>query len=54
LIGEARAGLLFPPLRHPGGVNLVVFTAILAAPDSVEVHDPDGRLPKDQSSWSAR
>jgi hypothetical protein len=31
--------------------NLVVFSANLDAGDSVEVHDPDGRLPQDQSSW---
>jgi hypothetical protein len=37
-------------LRHPGGVNLVVFAAGLAS-QSVTVHDPDQLLPKDQSSW---
>lgn len=51
LIAEHHSGLLFPSLRHPGGVNLVVFTAILNPADRVAVHDPDGLLPKDQSSW---
>jgi len=45
-------GILFPSLRHAGGTNLVVFPANLLDDDSVEVHDPDGRLPRDQSSWS--
>ncbi|SIT59857.1 hypothetical protein BQ8794_90022 [Mesorhizobium prunaredense] len=26
-------------------------SANLTADDKVEVHDPDGRLPRDQSSW---
>ncbi len=42
--------MLFPSLRHAGGVNLVVFTAALTAADMIAVHDPDGLLPKDQSS----
>jgi RES domain-containing protein len=46
-------GLLFPSLRHPGGVNLVIFNANLTPADAVKVHDPDGRLPHDQSSWPA-
>jgi RES domain-containing protein len=52
LMARGRTGLLFPSLRHAGGVNLVVFTANLAAEDKVAVHDPDGRLPRDQASWS--
>lgn len=42
---------LFPSHPHAGGTNLAVFCANLGAGDSAEVHDPDGRLPKDQSSW---
>jgi len=45
-------GLLFPSLRHAGGTNLVIFPANLLIGDKVEVHDPDGRLPRDQSSWT--
>lgn len=50
VIGGHR-GLLFPSTRHPGGVNLVVFNANLTPDDKVAVHDPDGRLPRDQASW---
>jgi RES domain-containing protein len=53
LIVAGRRGLLFPSLAAPGGVNLVVFSANLTAGDSVRVHDPDGRLPRDPSSWPA-
>lgn len=52
LITAGSRGLLFPSLLHPGGVNLVVFNANLASTDSLAVHDPDGRLPRDQSSWT--
>ncbi|MER9681515.1 RES domain-containing protein [Mesorhizobium sp. M0115] len=44
--------ILFPSLRHAGGTNLVVFSANLVEGDQVAVHDPDQRLPHDQSSWS--
>lgn len=44
-------GILIPSLQHAGGTNVVVFSANLDAGDSIEVHDPDGPLPKDQSSW---
>ncbi|WP_352672343.1 RES domain-containing protein [Mesorhizobium australicum] len=45
-------GILFPSLRHAGGTNLVIFPANLVDGDHVAVHDPDHRLPHDQSSWS--
>jgi RES domain-containing protein len=51
LITAGCRGLLFPSLQHIGGTNLVVFNANLTSGDSVKVHDPDGRLPKNQSSW---
>lgn len=44
-------GILFPSLRHAGGTNLVVFPANLVDGDKVAVHDPDRRLPQNQSSW---
>jgi RES domain-containing protein len=50
LAADGVPGLLFPSLRHPGGVNLVVFAAGLSS-QSVTVHDPDQLLPRDQSSW---
>jgi RES domain-containing protein len=51
VIKAGYRGLLFPSLRHPGGTNLVIFNANLTTDDSVAVHDPDGNLPRDQSSW---
>lgn len=40
-----------PSLRHAGGTNLVIFPANFVDGDHVAVHDPDDRLPHDQSSW---
>jgi RES domain-containing protein len=45
--------LLFPSLRHLGGTNLVVFNSNLPSNNAVQVHDPHGSLPRDQSSWPA-
>jgi RES domain-containing protein len=50
LLAAGAQGLLFPSLRHPGGVNLVVFGATLTG-EAVKVHDPDRLLPRDASSW---
>lgn len=50
LAADGVPGLLFPSLRHPGGVNLVVFAAGLSS-QSVTVHDPDQLLPRDRASW---
>ncbi|WP_245441933.1 hypothetical protein [Mesorhizobium hawassense] len=47
--GRFRA-ILFPSLRHAGGTNLVIFPANLVERDQVILHDPDHRLPKNQSS----
>lgn len=51
VITQGHKGILFPSIRHPGGTNLVIFHSNLTAADRLQVHDPDGRLPKDQSSW---
>lgn len=51
LIRDGIKGLLFPSFRHPGGINLVLFSANLGPDDRVAPHDPDGKLPRDQSSW---
>lgn len=51
VIAAGFRGILFPSLRHAGGTNLVIFSASLIAGDTVVVHDPDHRLPRDQSSW---
>ena len=51
---EALAGgipaIRFPSTRRDGGVNLAVFPDLLT-PSVIAVYDPDGALPKDQSSW---
>lgn len=52
MITAGLRGILFPSLRHAGGTNLVIFPANLVKGDLVEVHDPDHRLPRDQSSWT--
>lgn len=51
VITAGLRGILFPSLRHAGGTNLVVFPANFVESDKVAVHDPDHRLPKNQSSW---
>jgi RES domain-containing protein len=51
VIAARRAGILFPSTRHMGGMNLVIFRQNLSAADKLEVYDPAGALPKDQSSW---
>lgn len=51
VITAGRRGILFTSLRAPGGTNLVLYPANLTATDKITVHDPDGRLPRDQSSW---
>lgn len=52
VISAGLRGLMFPSTRAPGGVNLVLYPANFTAGDAVSVHDPDGQLPRDQSSWS--
>ncbi|MGE0148032.1 MAG: RES family NAD+ phosphorylase [Parvibaculaceae bacterium] len=54
LVQAGRRGLLYPSMRHPGGINLALFLANLDAEDSIEPHDPDHRLPHDQRSWDPR
>jgi RES domain-containing protein len=51
VITTGLRGILFPSLRHAGGTNLVIFSANLVEGDKVAVHDPDQRLPHDQSWW---
>jgi RES domain-containing protein len=52
VIRSGCRGLLFPSIRHLGGINLVVFNANLTPADRLTVHDPDSRLPRDQRSWA--
>ncbi|MGD9710631.1 MAG: RES family NAD+ phosphorylase [Thermomicrobiales bacterium] len=51
VITAGLRGIMFPSLQHAGGTNLVIFPANLVEGDQVTVHDPDHRLPHDQSSW---
>ena len=44
-------GLAFPSSADPGGFNLVVYLDRLGDVDRLEVHDPEGLLPKTQASW---
>ena len=45
-------GIVFPSLTRDAGVNIVIFVAGLGRGNAIDVNDPDGRLPKDRSSWS--
>jgi RES domain-containing protein len=54
LIKRGAAGILVPSFAvgaRAGLDNLVLWTWGGDPPHRVRVHDPDGRLPKDQSSW---
>ncbi|HJS04486.1 MAG TPA: RES family NAD+ phosphorylase [Variovorax sp.] len=54
LVLDAGAkGVLFPSVAHPGGINLVIYSASVAPSDTLKVNDPGGDLPVDQSSWIA-
>jgi RES domain-containing protein len=54
LIGDGNAGALVPSFAvgaKPDMANLVLWKWGPDLPHRVEVHDPSGRLPKDQTSW---
>jgi len=55
LIEAGHAGVLVPSFA-PGAashhINLVLWAWGPDLPHKVEVHDPSGRLPKNQLSWS--
>jgi RES domain-containing protein len=54
LIQKGAAGILVPSFAtgaRPSMANLVLWTWGPTLPHKVEVHDPDGRLPRDQASW---
>ncbi|WP_250475144.1 RES family NAD+ phosphorylase [Caballeronia sp. GAFFF1] len=44
-------GIIFPSQAHAGGTNVVVFIDRLANGNSIEVNDPNEKLPRNQSSW---
>lgn len=54
LIGRGSAGVLVPSFAagaKPDMANLVLWQWGPALPHRVDVYDPSGRLPKDQTSW---
>ena len=51
VLAQGHAGILFPSQANDGGTNVVVYVDRLKDGNSVVVNDPDGRLPRDQSSW---
>jgi RES domain-containing protein len=51
LIRSGYHGLLYPSVRDLGGTNLVIFCCNLDSTCEISVHDPDGQLPHDRSSW---
>lgn len=54
LIAQGSAGVLVPSFARGARsdmANLVLWKWCPALPHRVEVHDPSGRLPKDQTSW---
>jgi len=54
LIAKGAAGILSPSFAtgaRPDMANLILWRWGSELPHKVEVHDPSGRLPKDQSSW---
>jgi RES domain-containing protein len=51
VIAAGAKGILFMSALATGGVNLVLYTELLTAEDTLHVHDPAGMLPKNQDSW---
>jgi RES domain-containing protein len=54
LMEAGRTGILVPSFAtgaKPGAANLVLWTWQDTLPYLVRVHDPAGRLPKNQASW---
>ncbi|CAG9252222.1 hypothetical protein PUN4_180126 [Paraburkholderia unamae] len=51
VIAAGAKGILFRSRLSPSGTNLVLYVDELATSDTLEVHDPTGSLPHNQSSW---
>ncbi len=45
------AGIRFPSMVAPGGFNVALFLDCLSIRDIMRLQDPDGRMPRDDSSW---
>ena len=52
VLAQGHTGILFPSQANDGATNAVVYVDRLRDGNSVEVNDPGGRLPRDQSSWN--
>jgi RES domain-containing protein len=50
VLAHDYTGILFPSQAHEGGSNVVVYSDRITDGNSVSVNDPDGGLPRDQSS----
>ncbi|WP_322790214.1 RES family NAD+ phosphorylase [Chromohalobacter canadensis] len=50
-LAAGSSGILFPSQANPAGTNLVIYPESLEEDDMLKVHDPNGLLPKDSSSW---
>jgi RES domain-containing protein len=56
LVAKGASGVVVPSFANGARSdmsNLVLWTWTPDLPHRVHVHDPDGLLPKDQSSWRA-
>ena len=51
VLAQGYTGILFPSQARDGGTNVVVYVDQIKDGNTVAVNDPDGRLPRDQSSW---
>jgi RES domain-containing protein len=52
VLAQGHVGILFPSQVHDGGTNVVVYVNRLNESNTIEVNDPDGRLPQDEASWA--
>lgn len=50
VLAAGAKGILFKSVIT-GGTNLVLYNEALAGADSIEVHDPNHALPRNQASW---
>jgi RES domain-containing protein len=51
VVSSGSKGILFRSHLSSGGINLVLYVDELQSTDRLEVYDPQGALPRDQSSW---
>ena len=54
VIAAGAKGILFRSRLSPAGINLALYVDELDANDRLDVHDPSGSLPHNQSSWAPR